>query len=70
MEATVEGKRVKVGDSVCFKCDIEQSGRIVQIKRGSWGGVELVLENPNGFQGEYIGRQTRTVQQASDCWIE
>lgn len=29
MPATVEGETVKVGDWVCFKSDIEQSGQII-----------------------------------------
>lgn len=68
--ATVEnastGKKqiVKVGDWVCFKCDIEQSGKIVAIR-----GNQLVLENEAGFEGEYIGGNTRHSEMACDCWI-
>ena len=63
---------VKVGDCVGFKCDIEQYGYIVEIRRGeSWnGGPSLVLENKNGFSGDYIGRDTITTQYAQDCWID
>jgi len=32
MQATVEGQAVKLGDWVCFKSDIEQSGKIIAIK--------------------------------------
>lgn len=56
---------VKIGDHVCFKCDIEQSGKITAID-----GDRLTLENEYGFQGAYIGGQTRTVEAASRCWIE
>ena len=56
---------VKVGDSVSFKSDIEQTGKIVKIK-----GNELYLENENGFSGEYIGGQMGTYEFASDCWVE
>lgn len=65
--ATVDGQRVQVGDWVCFKSDIEQSGRIDAILSGN----RLVLKpGPNGFQGDYIGGLETTIQSASDCWIE
>jgi hypothetical protein len=64
---TIEGKTVKVGEWVGFKSDIEQSGKIVAIKRGTRGPV-LVLENPNGFDGGYIGGQRTTEVDAADCW--
>lgn len=64
--ATVDGQRVQVGDWVSFKSDIEQSGKIEAILSGN----RLVLTNPNGFQGDYIGGLETTVQQAVDCWIE
>jgi len=70
-QATVEGQTVRVGDWVGFKCDIEQYGRIKKISRPPFGnGVQLTLENENGFDGEYIGGQTITTQAASDCWID
>jgi len=57
-----------IGDWVGFKCDIEQSGRITAIKR-NWAGQRVyVLENPNGFIGEYIGGDTTTEELAEDCW--
>lgn len=62
---TVDGQRVQVGQWVSFKCDIEQSGRIYRIE-----GDRLFLENPNGFDGDYIGGQETTVQRAGDCWLE
>jgi len=33
-------------------------------------GYSLVLENKTGFHGDYIGGQTITTEQASDCWID
>jgi hypothetical protein len=68
MIAMVEGQEVKVGDYVGFKCDIEQSGKVVEIKKSYMGKV-LVLENKSGFHGDYIGGQTITTEEASDCWI-
>ena len=67
--APVEGVTVKIGDWVCFKSDIEQSGKIVDIKK-SYMGVSLTLENTSGFLGDYIGGQTITTELASDCWID
>ena len=68
--AYVEGQGVGIGDWVSFKSDIEQSGQIVKIKKNLFGSTELVLENFNGFQGDYIGGQTQTVVRADDCWVE
>ena len=67
---TVEGKAVSVGDYVGFKCDIEQYGRIVNIKKNYAGQIVLLLENLDGFDGDYIGGMTRTIELASDCWVD
>jgi hypothetical protein len=67
--ATVEGQTVNIGDWVGFKSDIEQSGKIVDIK-SSYMGVSLILENQSGFSGDYIGGETITTQLARDCWID
>ena len=56
--------KVKVGDHVGFKSDIEQSGKITKIE-GDW----LTLENSNGFGGDYLRYATVTKQHASDCWL-
>ncbi len=64
--AMVDGQRVKVGDWVCFKSDIEQSGQITAVLNGN----RLVLTNPNGFQGDYIGGSETTIERAEDCWLE
>jgi hypothetical protein len=69
MQATVDGQVVKVGDSVCFKSDVEQSGKIVDIKK-TYSGVSLTLESEYGFHGDYIGGQTITTELARDCWVE
>jgi hypothetical protein len=61
----VSGKTVKVGDVVCFKSDYEQCGRIAKID-----GDKLTLTNPNGFGGEYLRYAKKTIELASDCWIE
>jgi hypothetical protein len=66
--AKVEGQTVSIGDWVGFKADIEQSGQIVEIK-SSYMGQALVLENKGGFHGDYIGGETITTQEASDCWL-
>ena len=69
MKALVDGQEVTVGDVVCFKSDIEQSGVIVEIKQ-SYSGKALVIENKYGFHGDYIGGDTITTQLARDCWID
>jgi hypothetical protein len=71
MKAIVEGKEVKVGDWVGFKCDIEQYGQIIEIKDGGFlsPAVVLVLQNENGFDGGYIGGQTITEETADRCWL-
>ena len=63
---TVDGQAVRVGDWVSFKSDIEQSGQIQAVLSGG----RLVLVNPNGFQGDYIGGLHSTIQRASDCWLD
>ncbi len=68
--ARVDGRPVAVGDVVCFKSDIEQCGRIVAVKKTLMGSDVLVLENKNGFDGDYIGGETITQELASDCWLE
>jgi len=67
--AKVEGQDVKIGDWVCFKSDIEQSGKIVAIKQ-TYAGASLTLENLSGFSGDYIGGDTITTELARDCWLE
>ena len=64
--ATVDGQIVRVGDWVSFKSDVEQSGKIEAVLSGG----RLVLTNPNGFQGDYIGGLETTVQRAVDCWLD
>jgi hypothetical protein len=63
---TVEGQIVRVGDWVSFKSDVEQSGQIEAMLSGG----RLVLTNPNGFQGAYIGGSMTTIQRAVDCWLD
>ena len=66
---------IKIGDWVSFKSDIEQSGEVIAIRRSSSSihkpqGIELVLENENGFIGEYIGGDTKTVVRLKDIWVD
>ena len=63
-----DGNVVKIGDVVEFKCDIEQVGKVVAISRSWSGRIELTLES-DGFSGEYIGGDTRTVQDADRCYL-
>jgi len=62
----VEGKEVKVGDYVGFKCDIEQSGKIIAIN-----GNQLTLSSGcDPFEGGYIGGKFEYTEDADRCWIE
>lgn len=63
---------MKVGDTVCFKSDYEQCGRIVAVKQSLMGSKIFVLESTSdeGFSGDYIGGQDRTQVLASECWVE
>ncbi len=70
--AKVEGTEVKIGDSVGFKADVEQSGTITKIKRNMYGsGALLVLsaDCDEGFHGGYIGGDLTYEIPASDCWL-
>jgi hypothetical protein len=69
MKAIVDGQEVTVGDVVCFKSDIEQSGVITSIKK-TYMGTSLTLESKYGFSGDYIGGETITTELARDCWID
>ena len=64
--ASVDGKVVKVGDYVCFKSDVEQCGKIVEIN----GNRLTLFRDYEGFEGGYIGGQNYTTEDADDCWIE
>ena len=61
----VEGKTV-----VVFKSDVVNYGKVVKIKEGYWGEIELEVEADGCFDGEYIGGETRTVVNAEDCCID
>ena len=61
---------VRVGDYVGFKSDIEQYGAIISIKPTSYGDFALTLYNQNGFEGHYIGGDTKTVVRSSDIWVD
>ena len=57
---------VNVGDWVGFKSDIEQSGKVKQIQsRGT-----LIVENKNGFYGDYIGGDTEALVGFDEVWKE
>ena len=57
---------VNVGDWVGFKSDIEQSGKVKQIQsRGA-----LIVENKNGFDGDYIGGDTEVLIGFDHVWQE
>lgn len=61
------GKEIKKGDTVFFKCDVEQYATVKEIiKKRDWCGdikFEIVLKASDRFSGGYIGGQKETVQQ-------
>ena len=62
--ADIDGREVEIGDWVHFKCDTENEGRVYEIE-----GNTLYLEagEDRVFEGDYIGGEERTEQDASDC---
>ena len=60
-----EDHNIEVGDWVGFKSDIEQEGKIIQIQRSR---QTLILENKDGFEGDYIGGDTETLVDFEDVW--
>lgn len=56
---------INVGDWVGFKSDIEQEGRIKRMNE-----YHVVVENANGFEGDYIGGQTETRISVDNIWVE
>ena len=58
---TVEGQTVTIGDFIGFKNDIEQSGRLVDIR-----GTDLVLSVYDSMTGD----RHQVTQPASRCWKE
>lgn len=63
-----ENETINIGDWVEFKADIEQCGKVIDI-RGNGKNAELTLENENGFDGDYIGGQTITYMEAKRCFL-
>ena len=45
MKAIVDGQVVNIGDRVCFKCDIEQSGVLIGVKKTY---AEYIMEHSAG----------------------
>lgn len=65
-----DGHILKVGDIVGFKCDVEQYGKVIDIirPRELYKSSKVVLSNPNGFFGEYIGGDKETTESIDDVW--
>lgn len=62
---------VKVGEYVGFKADVEQIGKVTDIKRRSFGGgYELTVENKNGFPGDYLRYAEVTTVELERTWPE
>ena len=58
---------VDVGDYVGFKCDIEQIGKVKQIQTTRRA---MIIENKNGFDGDYIGGDTEALVGFDEVWSE
>jgi hypothetical protein len=62
-----EEHNIEVGDWVGFKSDVEQYGKIKSIQRSRQA---LILENKDGFDGDYIGGDKETMVSFEDVWKE
>lgn len=56
---------VNVGDWVGFKSDIEQDGKVKQIQ---YSRRAMLVENKNGFDGDYIGGDTEALVGFDEVW--
>ena len=65
-----ENVELNVGDHVGFKSDIEQSGKIIAMNRLAGNRYELILEDKDGFSGEYLRGSTRTAVHSDDIWVD
>lgn len=61
-----DGEAVKVGDTVGFKSDTEQSGEVIALLPNG----KLELYNEHGFSGAYLRYAKTAVEEASRCWLE
>jgi len=66
---------IKIGDYISFKCDIEQSAKVVRVVRDKdYLGrpeVSYIVEAPlDGFSGHYIGRDDFHTVSHRDVWVE
>jgi hypothetical protein len=61
-----DGSVVSVGDTVWFKSDFEQCGRLDKIS----GSTLRLYGGDEGFQGDYIDGDEYTSVSARDCWSE
>lgn len=57
--------KIEVGDWIGFKSDIEQDGKVKQIQRSRRA---ILVENKNGFDGDYIGGDTEALIGFDDIW--
>ncbi|MEE8609017.1 MAG: hypothetical protein V3S55_15540 [Nitrospiraceae bacterium] len=56
-----------------FKCDIEQSAEVIEVKKSrDWQGraqvTYVVKAGPDGFSGQYIGRDDTYEIDSRDCF--
>ena len=67
---SAEANAVKVGDSIGFKCDVEQYAEVVQINTTTYGLTFTVKAPPDGFSGSYVARSDFVDVRADDAWID
>ncbi len=67
---TIEGKIMKVGDVVGFKCDTEQYAPIQKITRSAFGGVFVTVIAETYDEDGYSEDASNIDISASDCWID
>lgn len=64
MTPLLKGRPVKLGDSISFKSDFEQYGKVIKIE-----GHFLTLHKPfEGFEGDYIGGDNSIRIHVSECF--
>ncbi len=63
-------KKIKIGNWVTFKADIEQTGKVVAIKgSGRYAMLTLSSDDTYGFNGDYLNGETVVEMEAKRCWL-
>lgn len=63
-------KKIKIGDWVTFKADIEQTGKVINVKgSGKYAMLTLSSYDTYGFEGDYLNGETETDIEAKRCYL-